>query len=57
MAAGKTHAVHASGMGEAGIAEEGETQKVSKLFLPAQQFLLWMDPGQPQPSGHSYFGV
>lgn len=28
-----------------------------KLFLPAQQFLLWMDPGQPQPSGHSYFGV
>jgi len=58
-AAGKTHAVRASGMREAGFGEEGETQKVSNRFHLglAQQFLLWMDPGQRQPSGHSHFGV
>lgn len=38
MAAGKTHAVHASGMREAGIAEEGETQKVSNCFYLLSSF-------------------
>lgn len=49
----------ASGIGEADIGKTEEAGKVSNLFNLglAQQFLLWMDPGQCQPSGHSHFGV
>lgn len=55
-AAGKARALIASGTEEAELEDEGEDGEVSNyLHLGlTQQFLLWMDPGQSQPSGHSH---
>lgn len=55
-AAGKTCAVRPYGKEEAEFREEGEAEEVSNHFHLglSQQFLLWMDPGQSQPSGHNH---